>query len=58
MIYSHFLKDDALGVRGTSEGVGLPARSQVGLLVVVVSPPVLTAVLDVLTSSAQTAGLT
>ena len=45
-------------MRRASEGVGLPARSQVGLLVVIVGPPVLTAMLDVLASSAQTAGLT
>ena len=58
LTHLHFLEDDALGVGGTSEGVSLPACSQVGLLVVIVGPSVLTPVLDVLAGSAQSARLT
>ncbi len=34
----HFLENDALGVRGTSEGVGSVLGAQVSLVVLLVSP--------------------
>lgn len=40
----HLLKNDSLGVGSTSEGVGLPSGSEMGLLVVLVVPPLITAV--------------
>ena len=55
---SHLLKNDSLGVRGASEGVGLPAGAQVGLLVVQIRPSLDAAVLDVLAGGPDTSGLT
>lgn len=51
---TNFFQDDSLGVGSTSEGVGLPSGSKVGLLEVVVGPPLLTPVVDVLTRSTNT----
>lgn len=44
-------------MRGTSEGVGLPAGPQMGLLVVFVMPPLLPPVVHVLAGSADTSWL-
>ncbi|GMS96111.1 hypothetical protein PENTCL1PPCAC_18286, partial [Pristionchus entomophagus] len=41
---SDLLKNDSLGVRGTSEGVSLPPSSEVGFLVVLVVPSLITTV--------------
>lgn len=56
--YLHFLQDDALGVRCTTEGIGLPSRAHVGLLVVFIRPSLLSAVVHVLARRANTTGLT
>ena len=44
---SYLFKNDTLGVRSTSEGIGLPAGSQMGLFVVQIGPSLNTTILDV-----------
>lgn len=56
--YLHFLQDDALSVRCTTEGIGLPPRPHVGFLVVFISPSLLSAMIHVLSRRANTTGLT
>ena len=53
----HLLQNDALGVRGSSERVGLPPGAQMDLLVVEVGPHLGAPVLDVLAGRADAAGL-
>lgn len=57
MDYLHLLQDDSLGVGSSSEGIGLPPGSQVGLFEIVIGPSLVSAMVDVLPSSAQTSGL-
>mmetsp|Transcript_8054 Transcript_8054/g.22340 ORF Transcript_8054/g.22340 Transcript_8054/m.22340 type:complete len:215 (-) Transcript_8054:39-683(-) len=51
------LDDDTLCVRGAAEGIALVLGAQVGLLVVLVGPPLLAAADDHLTGSTDTTGL-
>ena len=55
---SYLFKNDTLGVRSTSEGIGLPAGSQVSFLVVQISPSLDTTIFHVLASGPNTGGLT
>lgn len=57
MISSYLLKNDSLGVRSTSKGIGLPSGAQVSLLVVLVGPDLPPAVLHVLPGGPDTCGL-
>jgi hypothetical protein len=51
-------KNDSLSVRSASEGVGLPAGSEVSLFVVEIGPSLDATVLDVLAGGPDTCGLT
>ena len=55
---TELLKHDSLGVGGSREGVGLPDRSKVGLLVFLVGPTLLTATVLQLAGSADSSRLT
>ena len=55
---SHLFKNDSLGVRSSSEGVGLPAGSEVSLFVVEIGPSLDPTVLHVLPGGPDTCGLT
>ena len=55
---SYLFKNDTLGVRSTSEGIGLPAGAQVSLFVVQISPSLNAAVLHVLSGGPDTCGFT
>jgi len=52
------LKDDALGVRGSTEGIGLPPGAQVSFFVVLIGPNLVPSVGDVLTSGLDSRWLT
>ena len=54
----HFLKNDALGVRGSTERIGLPASSQMGFFVVFVGPSLVTTMIDVLACCSKTSWFT
>lgn len=54
----HFLKYDALGVRGTPERIGLPSRAQMCLFVVLVGPTLFTTMSHVFTCSTKPARFT
>ncbi len=56
-LYVQFLKNDSLCVGRTSEGVSLKLSAQMGLLVVLISPPLLFAVESKLTSRTDTSWL-
>lgn len=49
---------DSLGVGGSGERVGLPAGAQMGLLVVLIGPPLVPAVTDVLPSGTDSTWFT
>merc|ERR1711915_183024 len=51
-------KNDSFGVRSTTERIGLPSCSQVSLLIVEISPDLITAIFHMLTSSSESTGLT
>lgn len=51
--YVHLLEHDAFGVRRASEGVSLPARAQMRLLVLLVGPSLLAAMVRVFASRAK-----
>ena len=53
IIYLHFLKYNALGMGGTSKGVSLPPCPQMGLLVLLVMPPLVTTVVCHFTGGPQ-----
>jgi hypothetical protein len=54
----HFLKNDSLGMRCASERIGLPACSQMSLLVILVGPTLVTSVDFVFASSSDSAWFT
>uniref|UniRef100_A0A8B9V2T3 Uncharacterized protein n=1 Tax=Anas zonorhyncha TaxID=75864 RepID=A0A8B9V2T3_9AVES len=55
--HPHFLQDDALGVRGAAEGVGLQRRAQMRLLVLLVVPLLVAAVAAQLPGGAEPTAL-
>lgn len=57
LMYLHLLQDDSLGVGSSSEGIGLPPCTQMGLFVVLVGPSLVTAMVDVLPGSTKTSWL-
>merc|ERR1711926_11532 len=48
------LEDDSLGVRGSSEGIGLPPGAKMGLLVVLIGPHLVAPIVDVFTGGLDT----
>lgn len=56
-MHVHFLKDDALGMGGSSKRVGLQSSAQMSLLVLFIVPFLLTAVVPELPGCAQTTTL-
>merc|ERR1711881_499057 len=54
LLDTDLLEDDTLGVRGSSEGIGLPPGAKMGLLVVLIGPHLVTPVVDVFTSGLDT----
>ena len=58
MIVYYLLENDALSVRGSSEGVGLPAGSQMCFLVIEIGPSLDTTILHVLPGGPNTCGFT
>lgn len=56
--YLHLLQDNSLGVGSSSEGVGLPPCAQMGLFEIVISPSLVTTMVDVLPGCTETSWLT
>ena len=55
-MFSYFLEYDSLGVRGSSEGIGLPPGAEMSLLVVEIGPTLDTAILHVFSGGPDTCG--
>lgn len=58
IVYLHFFKYNALSVGSATEGIGLPSCTQMSLLVVFVSPTLVTTMVDVLSGCAETSWFT
>lgn len=56
--FLHFFQYNSLGMGGTSKRVGLPASSKMGLFVFLIMPSLLTTVVHVFASSAQSSWFT
>lgn len=58
IVYLHFFKYNALSVGSATEGIGLPSCTQMSLLVVFVSPTLVTTMVDVLSGCTETSWFT
>ena len=56
-MHVHFLENDSLGVRSSSEWIGLPSGTEVRFLVILVVPLLVATVCSLFTSRSETARL-